>query len=197
MFHDTLLTPQLFSIILQEEKGGFPWWLVLLLLAIVIIILIWALTRNAGASEPPPAGHAHEVPAHGAPAPEAPAQVEPPAVPVKAEPVVVLEAPPPAAEPIPAVEPIAAAAPAPAIPDDLEIIEGIGPKIAGVFKEAGISTFAQLAATPVERLEEILKAANLRLGDPATWPEQARLAAAGDLEGLKKLQDSLKGGRVV
>ena len=186
MFHDTLLTSQLFSIVLQEEKGGFPWWLVLLLLAIVIIILIWALTRNAGASEPPPAGHAHEVPAHGAPAPEAPAQVEPPAVPVKAEPVVVLEAPPPAAEPVPA----------PAIPDDLEIIEGIGPKIAGVFKEAGISTFAQLATTPVERLEEILKAANLRLGDPATWPEQARLAAAGDLEGLKKLQDSLKGGRV-
>jgi len=122
---------------------------------------------------------------------EAPVVAAPEVEPLRVEAVVpVIETP--AAE-----LPIAPAIPSPVIPDDLQIIEGIGPKIASVFQEAGIATFAQLAATPVERLSEILKAANLRLGDPSTWPEQARLAGAGDLEGLKKLQDSLKGGRKV
>jgi hypothetical protein len=31
--------------------------------------------------------------------------------------------------------------------------------------------------------------------DPATWPEQAKLAAEGNWEELKKRQDELKGGR--
>lgn len=80
--------------------------------------------------------------------------------------------------------------------DDLEIIEGIGPKIAAVLKEAGISTFAQLAEQEPSHLKEILEKAGLRLADPASWPEQARLAAEGNLEGLKLLQDQLKGGRI-
>jgi predicted flap endonuclease-1-like 5' DNA nuclease len=79
--------------------------------------------------------------------------------------------------------------------DDLEVIEGIGPKIAGVLRDAGISSFAELAATDSERLAEILQDANLRLASPETWAEQAELAAAGDLEGLKQLQERLKGGR--
>lgn len=33
--------------------------------------------------------------------------------------------------------------------------------------------------------------------DPAGWIEQAKLAAKGDMKGLKKLQDELKGGRRV
>lgn len=82
-------------------------------------------------------------------------------------------------------------------PDDLKLIEGIGPKIAGVLQEAGIHTFAQLARAEVDTLRRILEDADLRFADPATWPEQARLAAKGDWEGLKKLQDSLKGGREV
>jgi len=31
--------------------------------------------------------------------------------------------------------------------------------------------------------------------DSAGWVAQAKLAAAGDVEGLQKLQDELKGGR--
>ena len=85
--------------------------------------------------------------------------------------------------------------PAPSAVDDLEVIEGIGPKIAGVLREAGISSFAQLAATDSERLSEILHEANLRLASPETWAEQAELAAAGDWEELKRLQERLKGGR--
>ena len=85
---------------------------------------------------------------------------------------------------------------APAKPDDLEIIEGIGPKIAGLLQTAGIATFAQLAAADVNRLKQILIQAKLdKIANPTTWPEQAKLAAAGDKEGLQKLQDSLKGGR--
>lgn len=82
-------------------------------------------------------------------------------------------------------------------PDDLKLIEGIGPKIAGTLQAAGIHTFAQLAQAEVDTLRRILEDADLQFADPATWPAQARLAAKGDWEELKKLQDSLKGGRKV
>ena len=82
-------------------------------------------------------------------------------------------------------------------PDDLKIIEGIGPKISSVFQAAGIATLAQLAATEVDELKRILREANIRLGDPETWPEQAGLAAEGKWDELAALQDSLKGGRRV
>lgn len=81
--------------------------------------------------------------------------------------------------------------------DDLTIIEGIGPKVASVLKEAGITTFAQLASADPAHLESVLRAANLQMMDPRGWIEQARLAAQGDWEGLKKLQSELKGGRRV
>lgn len=79
--------------------------------------------------------------------------------------------------------------------DDLEAIEGIGPKIAGVLKAAGITNFAELAAADASQLNEILQGANLRLADPTTWPEQAQLAADGKWDEFKELQNSLKGGR--
>jgi predicted flap endonuclease-1-like 5' DNA nuclease len=79
--------------------------------------------------------------------------------------------------------------------DDLEIIEGIGPKVAAVLRQAGVTTFAQLAEMEPSQILEILHAANLRLADPQSWPEQARLAASGDRAGLQALQERLKGGR--
>jgi len=83
-------------------------------------------------------------------------------------------------------------------PDDLTKIEGIGPKISGVLKEAGLMTFAQLSQTEPARIKQILNDANLRrLHDPTTWPEQAQLAAQGQWDALEKLQDELKGGRRV
>jgi len=81
------------------------------------------------------------------------------------------------------------------VQDDLKIIEGIGPKISALFNEAGIRTFAQLAQTDPAHLESILRESGLRLGDPSTWPEQARLAARGEWDALERLQDELKGGR--
>jgi len=82
-------------------------------------------------------------------------------------------------------------------PDDLVVIEGIGPKISALLNENGVYTFAQLATTPVERLRAILEAAGprFRLADPQTWPEQAAFARDGKWDALQTLQDTLKAGR--
>lgn len=80
-------------------------------------------------------------------------------------------------------------------PDDLKKIEGIGPKIASVLPEAGITTFAQLAAMQPDQIKHILRSAGVRIGYTETWPEQAALAAAEKWDELEELQDTLKGGR--
>ena len=82
-------------------------------------------------------------------------------------------------------------------PDELKRIEGIGPKIAGALQAAGITTYAQLAATTPEKLHLVVKAAGIRVAFPETWPEQASLAAKGDWGTLETLQSTLKGGRRV
>jgi predicted flap endonuclease-1-like 5' DNA nuclease len=82
--------------------------------------------------------------------------------------------------------------------DDLKVVEGIGPKIEGLFNEAGILTFEQLAGTSADRLKEILVAAGSRyqMHDPTTWPAQSKLAGEGKWEELKKWQDELNKGAV-
>jgi large subunit ribosomal protein L17 len=80
--------------------------------------------------------------------------------------------------------------------DDLEIIEGIGPKVAKVLKAAGIVSFSDLANAPVAKVEDALKAAGLNMMSAPGWIEQAKLAAKGDKEGLKKMQAEMKGGRL-
>jgi large subunit ribosomal protein L21 len=80
--------------------------------------------------------------------------------------------------------------------DDLRKVEGIGPKIAEIFVAAGIDTFAKLAATEVEALNEILAAAGSRYAskNPGSWPKQAKMAAEGKWDELKVWQDNTKGG---
>ncbi len=80
--------------------------------------------------------------------------------------------------------------------DDLQRIEGIGPKISGLLKADGIKTFAKLAVTPTSTISAILEKAGPRykLANPETWPEQATLAAKGEWAKLEKLQDELDGG---
>ena len=85
--------------------------------------------------------------------------------------------------------------PVAAKPDDLVIIEGIGPKIAALLNQKGITTFAQLAAAEIPFLEKLLKENSLQFTKPGSWPEQARLAAAGKMDELKALQDKLVAGR--
>jgi large subunit ribosomal protein L21 len=92
-----------------------------------------------------------------------------------------------------------ASKPAPAVvapvstSDDLKRIEGIGPKTADILNQAGILTFKALAALTPEEIKTILRAAKGR-GVPTSWPQQAKLAAAADWDGLAKLQAELKGG---
>ena len=80
-------------------------------------------------------------------------------------------------------------------PDDLTILEGIGPKVAKVLNEAGIHSFADLAGANAADVQKTLDAAGLQMMNPEGWIEQAKFAAKGDIEGLRKLQDALKGGR--
>jgi predicted flap endonuclease-1-like 5' DNA nuclease len=95
----------------------------------------------------------------------------------------------PAAVSLPAAEPEA--------PDDLRIVEGIGPVISALLNKNGIYTFAQLAGTSIEQLRTILDAGGprFRIADPETWPAQAVLARDGNWDALKALQDRLKAGR--
>lgn len=162
-----------------------------------------------------PEGVVLEAPAPAKPKKEKPAKAEAPVV--EAAPVVE-EAPAPVAEEKPKAEaPKAKATPAkeekaPAAKkaakvkvggknykiDDLKLVEGIGPKIAEIFNEAGIDTWEALANASVEKLKEILEGAGSRykMHDPTSWPQQAKLAAEGKFEELEALQDNLKGGRV-
>ncbi len=83
-------------------------------------------------------------------------------------------------------------------PDKLTKIEGIGPKIASILAEADIDTFKKLSEAKAEKISEILVAAGgnaYNRFDPATWPEQAKLAADGKWDELKELQDKLNGGK--
>ncbi|HRI63957.1 MAG TPA: helix-hairpin-helix domain-containing protein [Polyangium sp.] len=81
--------------------------------------------------------------------------------------------------------------------DDLEAIEGIGPKIADLLKNAGIRTYKDLAAIDVAELKKILKTGGTQFArnDPSSWPKQAQLILASDKPGLKALQDKLRAGR--
>ncbi|MEM8584989.1 MAG: helix-hairpin-helix domain-containing protein [Bacteroidota bacterium] len=81
-------------------------------------------------------------------------------------------------------------------PNDLKVVEGIGQKIEGLLKDAGINTWSELSQASVERLQEILDAAGsrYRLAKPGTWPQQAGLAAEGKWEDLRNLQENLRGG---
>ncbi|MCL4123394.1 UNVERIFIED_CONTAM: hypothetical protein GTU68_027815 [Idotea baltica] len=80
--------------------------------------------------------------------------------------------------------------------DDLRKVEGIGPKIAEIFTSAGIDTFAKLAKASQKELKTILEGAGSRYAskNPGSWPKQAKMAAEGKWDELKKWQDETKGG---
>ncbi|HLO46536.1 MAG TPA: DivIVA domain-containing protein [Leadbetterella sp.] len=81
---------------------------------------------------------------------------------------------------------------------NLEIIEGIGPKIKEVLNNARIVTFRDLATTPLYRIKDLLDAAGPQFAshDPSTWVEQALLAENGQWEQLEELKEYLVAGRV-
>lgn len=81
--------------------------------------------------------------------------------------------------------------------DDLKIVEGIGPKIEGLFHNHDVKTWKDLSECSVEKCQNVLNSGGDRykMHKPGTWPEQAKLAYEGKWEALLKWQDELDGGR--
>lgn len=74
-----------------------------------------------------------------------------------------------------------------AMQDNFSVISGIGPKISTIIRNAGITTFKQLAALDIEEIQSILEAENpnlLQLTDPTSWPEQAKMASTEEWDAL-------------
>jgi predicted flap endonuclease-1-like 5' DNA nuclease len=86
---------------------------------------------------------------------------------------------------------------APTKPDDLTLLEGIGPKIQDALYAAGVTTFAQLAKMTPEAIEEIVKVEGKvkMIGDAATWPRQAQYLVDGDAAGFESYIKHLVAGR--
>ena len=81
--------------------------------------------------------------------------------------------------------------------DDFQVIEGIGPRVTEVLHQAGYHNWGDLAVADVDELRRLLNEAGSRFGlsDPAGWPHQAELAAAGDWEELIRYQKFTDAGR--
>ncbi|MDF1696941.1 MAG: helix-hairpin-helix domain-containing protein [Saprospiraceae bacterium] len=81
--------------------------------------------------------------------------------------------------------------------DNLQIIEGIGPKMESVLKENGIDSHTALGSKTESELREILNkyGDKYKIIDPKSWPTQAKLAGAGDFESMIALQKKLDGGK--
>lgn len=82
--------------------------------------------------------------------------------------------------------PMPAPAPAPADADDLTRIKGLGPKIATMLGEMGVTRFAQIAAwdeAEIDRIDAGLDRFAGRIRRDA-WVEQAKLLSAGDESGF-------------
>lgn len=121
-----------------------------------------AATAKDSARDEAPAAPAPTVPAPAVPAPAVPA----PAVPVPA--------------------PAPAPAPASTAPDDLRRIKGVGPKLAALLNEQGVTSFAQIAAWTTADIERV-DAALGRFAGRITrdqWTAQAKLLSAGDEAGF-------------
>jgi predicted flap endonuclease-1-like 5' DNA nuclease len=181
------MSSYLFSIMSQSHTGSDWNWFLIFIIFVVVLVIALVIQARFSKDEVAELEH-HEEETHHEEAALTPSAA------VLPEPESDVES---EAEPKP--EPEVASQPeepeTPTEPDDLKKLEGIGPKVAGLLNENGITTFAQLADTSVEKLEEILDANKLQMMHPGSWPKQAELAAAGDWEALEKLQDELQGGR--
>lgn len=77
--------------------------------------------------------------------------------------------------------------------NQLQIIEGIGPKMEQVLKENDIHNFESLALSSPDQLRKLLNkyGEKYRMIDPETWPQQASLAVEQKWEELIAFQSSL------
>jgi predicted flap endonuclease-1-like 5' DNA nuclease len=179
--------------LLQEDQpgGGISGWVWVIIILFIVLLVAWRLISNRGREDFPLSEHG-----------------EPSEHRIEAQPLIQEQPLDTASERIDEERamdmeasrgPVSIQTETPATPDqtpdNLVVIEGIGPKIASILAANAITTYAQLAATPANLIKQILDREGLHMAEPTTWPEQARLAAAGDWDGLNALQDRLKAGR--
>ncbi|MEM9647411.1 MAG: hypothetical protein AAF969_02950 [Bacteroidota bacterium] len=81
--------------------------------------------------------------------------------------------------------------------NDLKIVEGIGPKIEGLFHNFGIKTWKDLSEVSTNKCQEVLDSGGdrYRIHDPASWPMQAKMAYMGQWAELATWQDKHKSGK--
>ena len=81
--------------------------------------------------------------------------------------------------------------------DDLTKIEGINKKVAVLLHTHEIRTFKDLGKSSIKKLQQILDAADSKFNiySPASWPKQAKLAAAGKWDELSLLQQELSAAK--
>jgi len=173
--HYTLLISSSFAHIFQAEtaNNSSPIWVIIFILLLMVLLFWWGMTRNNIPEEKAEEAHVDHIQADADTILSSDVGQEPQAT---------------AVAPLPLDSPTE--------PDDLQRIEGIGPKISSILTAAGIVTFAQLANTDVAQLNKIVREdAGIRIANPTSWPQQAQLAAAGDWAGLQTLQDRLIAGR--
>ena len=81
--------------------------------------------------------------------------------------------------------------------NDLKIVEGIGPKIEGLFHNFNIKTWKELADSSADTCQQVLNSGGkrYRLHDPASWPMQAKMAYEGHWKQLAEWQETHRAGK--
>ncbi|WKB82600.1 hypothetical protein QYR09_06090 [Cellulophaga lytica] len=82
--------------------------------------------------------------------------------------------------------------------DDLKLVEGIGPKIEGLFHSFDIKTWKALSEATVAKCQEVLNSGGerYRIHDPSSWPMQAKMCYEGKWADLQKWQSEHKHGKL-
>lgn len=82
--------------------------------------------------------------------------------------------------------------------DDLKVVEGIGPKIEGLFHSFDINTWQALSDASVAKCQEVLNSGGdrYRIHDPSSWPMQAKMCYEGKWDELKRWQVAHKHGKL-
>ncbi len=159
-----------------------------------------AATKAAPAKIVKPAAKQAVTPEVAAPK-AATAKVAAPKAPLKAaaKPTVAAKVAAPKAAPVPiakvTAKPKAAAKPAAkaVVPDNLEMLKGVGPKVNTMLKSMGVTSFDQVANwSPADIAEVDAKLGTFagRIGRD-NWVDQAKLLVAGDVAGFEKKYGAL------
>ncbi len=82
--------------------------------------------------------------------------------------------------------------------DNLQVIEGIGPKMEGILNDNDVNSYQQLADSRSYLLNAMLRTAghNPDMHDTPSWIEQAEMAQMGDWSGLREYQLDYGSGNV-